>query len=236
MYEQQITALLRPYHAATAALDKLTGRIAARLKQEPCPPPANIAGQVLDAVRWADDAACEKYAALLAASMDPERRQIVHPAFSAIIGQLDEAEDMLLHQLQQRRAMPTADCYLCRMRKEGNFTSRLVEAHDSAIKLIGRMTDCLPADGDYARVQAAIDNLLRLQLIELPMREGRMALEQIQDDAIETLYMLFEQVIAQAAADMRTHMPAYREGQIRLCTGRIMFTEFGKRFVQACLW
>ena len=236
MYEQQVAALLLPYHADPAALEKLTGRIAARLEQQPCPPPANVAGQVLDAARWADDAACETYAALLAASMDAERRAIVHPAFAAIIGQLDETEGRLLRDLQQRNAIPTADCYLCRMRKEGNFTSRLVEAHDGAIKLIERMTDCLPADGDYARVQAAIDNLLRLRLVELHMHGQRMALADIQDDAFETLYMLFEQAVAQAAEDIRTRVPAYQEGEIRLRPGNITLTEFGKRFVQACLW
>lgn len=235
MFEQQITAHLRPYSSNAAACEKLTGRIAARLKTEPCVPPANIAGQVLDAARWADETACEKYAALLAASMDIERQHMVHPAFPSIIGQMDSLEDQFLRQLQKRQAVPVADCYLCRMRKGGNFASRLVESGTGAVKLIARMTDFLPEDGDYARVQAAMDNLLRLQLIELHMQEERVSLEEIQEDAFETLYMLFEQVITQAVHDIREQVPGYQDAQIRLHTGSIGLTEFGRRFVQTCL-
>ncbi|MDO5784459.1 MAG: Abi-alpha family protein [Eubacteriales bacterium] len=235
MFEQQLTAYLQSYSPNTAALEKLTGRIAARLEGEPCLPPANIAGQALDAARWADDAACEKYAALLAASMDPERQKTVHPAFPSIISQIDSIEDAFLCQLQKRQAIPAADCYLCRMRKGGNFASRPVESGTGAVKLIARMTDFLPEDGDYARVQAAIDNLLRLQLIELRMHAERISLEEIQEDAFETLYMLFEQVIAQTAQDIREHVSGYQDAQLRLHPGSIVLTEFGRRFVQTCL-
>ncbi len=236
MFEQQITAYLQSYSPNPAALERLRDRIAARLRAEPCPPPANVAGQALDAARWADDAACEKYAALLAASMNTEQRRIVHPAFASMIVQMDDTETSFLHMLQQRGRIPTADCYLCRMRREGNFTARLVECDNSAVKLIGRMTDFLPEDGDYARVQAAIDNLLRLQLIELHMHAERVTLQDVQEDAFETLYLLFEQVIEQTVQDVQTHIPSYQEGQLRLHPGNIALTELGSRFVQTCLW
>ena len=97
------------------------------------------------------------------------------------------------------------------------------------------MTDFLPADGDYARVQAAIDNLIRLQLIEVHMRSEREELTQIQNDIYETIYLLFEQVINQTVDEFRERFPKYHGGQIRLSTGNIMLTVLGGRFIRVCL-
>lgn len=235
MFEQQIIEYLRPYSPNDGVLQTISALVAQHITEEPYQPPSNIAGSVLHRCIWADEVTCSGYAKLLAASMTKETRDLVHPAFVSIVGQLDSLDLEFLRTLRDRVTMGIANCYLCKTKKEGGFASRQVEIKSSVVKVISRMTDFLPADGDYARVQAAIDNLIRLQLIEVHMRSEREELTQIQNDIYETIYLLFEQVINQTVDEFRERFPKYHGGQIRLSTGNIMLTVLGGRFIRVCL-
>lgn len=235
LFEQQITEYLKPYSPNEGVLKTMSALVAERMTEEPCMPIPSIAGPVLIHCIWADEETCSGYACLLAASMSPEKRGLVHPAFASIVGQLDSLDLAFLHTLCERVTMGVANCYLCKTKKEGGFASRQVEIKSSAVKVISRMTEFLPEDGDYARVQATIDNLIRLQLIEIHMRSEREELAQIQSDVYENIYMLFEQVINKTVDEFRERFPKYHGGQIRLSTGNIMLTTLGTRFIRVCL-
>ena len=158
----------------------------------------------------------------------------VHPAFVSMVGQMDDMDMLLLRNIREQQAMPIADCYLSRMKKGLGLAGKMVEDTASAIPIVLHMTAFLSTDGDYERVQAAMDNLLRLRLIDIRMREERRALEEIQDDAYEDIYMLFEPAVAQAVQQLCSSRPEYREWSIRMQEGNIVLTALGSRFLQVC--
>lgn len=235
MFEQQVTEYLKPYSHDEDVLETMSALVAERITQEPCRPVPSIVAHVLMDCTWADEITCIGYANLLAANMNPQKCGFVHPAFVAIVGQLDSLDLAFLRTLRDRVTMGVANCYLCKTKKESGFSCRQVEIRSSAVKVISRMTEFLPEDGDYARVQAAIDNLIRLQLIEVHMRSEREELAQIQSDVYENIYMLFEQVINNTVDEFRERFPKYHGGQIRLSTGNIIMTALGSRFIRVCL-
>lgn len=235
LFEQQIMDYLKPYSQNEDILQKMSMLVADRMSEEPCMPTSCIAGPVLMHCAWADDKTCSGYANLLAASMSPRKRDLVHPAFVEIASQLDSLDLAFLRKLHDRVTLGVVNCYLCKTKKEGMFVSCPVEIKSSAIKVISRMTDFLPPDGDYARVQATIDNLIRLQLIEVHMRSEREELTQIQNEVYENIYLMFEQVINQTVDEFRERFPKYHGGEIRLRTGNIMLTALGGRFIRVCL-
>lgn len=235
MFEEQVTNYLEPCSPNGDVLEELSFRVAQRIQREPCAPRPSIAGPALQQCVWADEYMLNRYASLLATCMDPEHQRLVHPAFVSMIAQMDDLDCAFLRKLSERVTMGVATCYLCRTKKEGSFTTRQVEIKSSAVKVIQRMTEFLPDDGDYARVQAAIDNLIRLQLIEVHMRSEREQLSEIQGDTYENIYLLFEQVIEKTVQEFCERFPKYQCGQVCLSTGNIVLSAFGMRFVRACL-
>lgn len=235
MFDELVAEYLKPFSPNDDILEDLSFRVAQRLTQKPCPPERSIAGPAFQQCVWADEFMLERYASLLASCMDPERQRLVHPAFVAAAGEMDSLDSAFLRTLNERVTMGIATCYLCKTKKESGFTARQVEIKSTAVKMIQRMTEFLPEDGDYARVQAAIDNLLRLQFIEIHMRSEREELSEIESDVYENIYMLFEQVINKTVEEFRQRFPKYQGGHVRLSTGNIVLSAFGSRFVRACL-
>ncbi|MDO4287193.1 MAG: DUF4393 domain-containing protein [Eubacteriales bacterium] len=234
MFEEQIITYLQSYEMKSTDMEELSGRIGRRLTEQPCMPDSRVAGNCMLQYSWADEKQREAYAALLAADMDEKTKTQVHPAFVSIISQMDETDMLLLNRIREQRAMPIADCYLSRMKKSGSFSGKTMEDMAGSMKLIMHMTTFLPTDGDYEHVQAAIDNLLRLHLIEIHMQEERHALEEIQENEYEDIYMLFQQIIEETVTQLCSRYPECRERRIRLHTGNISFTAFGSRFLRVC--
>lgn len=234
MFEEQIAAYLKSYCTEQAVLKEISAKIGRRLTDQPCKPAANIAAHVMLQYSWAEEAQKEQYAALLAASMHVGNRTQVHPAFVSIISQMDNTDMALLDVIWKQRSMPVEDCYFSHMKKGGGFSGKPEEDIISSIQLIARMTKFLPPDGDYERIQAAIDNLIRLQLVEIHMNAERQSLEQIQDNQYEDIYMLFQQVIDETVKQFCDQYPQYKERKIRLHTGNIILTALGTRFLRVC--
>lgn len=234
MFEEQIITYLQSYGMKSTDVEELSGRIGMRLTEQPCMPDSRIAGNCILQYGWADEKQQEAYAALLAADMHEKMRTQVHPAFVSIISQMDETDMLLLSKIREQQSMPIVDCYLSRMKKGGSFSGKMMEDMASSIPLIMHMTAFLPTDGDYEHVQAAIDNLLRLHLIEMHMQEERHALEEIRDNEYEDIYMLFQQVIEETVTQLCSRYPECGERRIRLHTGNMSFTAFGSRFLRVC--
>lgn len=235
MFEEKIAEYLKPCSPNDDVLEELSFRVGLRMKQEPCQPAPSIVGPVLQQCVWADEFMLDRYANLLASSMTPERCELIHPAFIPVVSQMDQLDGSFLRTLWEQVTMGVANCYLCKTKKDSAFGTRQVEIKSTAVKMIQRMTLFLPEDGDYARVQASIDNLLRLQLIEVHMRSEREELSEIESDVYENIYLMFEQVIQKTVEEFRERFPKYQGGQVRLSTGNIVLTAFGRRFVRTCL-
>ncbi len=235
MFEEKIAEYLKPCSPNQEVLEDLTARVGRRMTQEPYQPEYSIAGPAMQQCIWADEWMLERYANLLASSMDAERRRQVHPSFVSVVGQMDQLDGAFLRELCKQVTMGVANCYLCKTKKDGTFGSRQVEIKSTAIKMIQRMTLFLPDDGDYARVQAAIDNLIRLQLIEVHMSSERLSLTEIEGDVYENIYLMFEPVIQKTVEEFRERFPKYQGGEVRMSTGNIVLTAFGGRFVRTCL-
>ena len=160
MFEQQITEYLQPYGMKPAVQEEIVAAVGSRLTQQPCRPDPALAGNLLLQYGWAGEPQKQRYTALLAAAM--QDGSTVHPAFPSLVSQMDETDLTLLDAIGKQGRMPVLDCYLSRMKKSSGFTGKPSEDVATSIELVTRMTDFLPADGDYERIQAAIDNLLRL--------------------------------------------------------------------------
>lgn len=235
MYKEQILEYLRPYSRNDENLERMADLVAQKMTAKPCQPDPNIAGQALDMSSWSNNTMRNRYASLLTASMTPEKRAQVHPAFISVASQMDALDYALLLHLSNQVVMSVADCYICRTRREGGFGNKQTEVPESALKLVQRMTEFLPEDGDYSRVQASIDNLLRQQLIVINMKSQREPLEDVRGESYENIYMLFEPVITETKEKFQERFPEYANGQLRLRTGVLTLTAFGRRFVRSCM-
>ncbi|MCD8355351.1 MAG: DUF4393 domain-containing protein [Clostridia bacterium] len=234
MFEEQIAAYLKPYCTQQDILEQISVKIGNRIAEQPCKPVASIAGHVMLHYSWAEETQKELYAALLAASMHTEKRTQVHPAFVSIVSQMDDTDMELLDIIRKQHSMPVEDCYFSHMKKGGGFTGKPEEDIASSVQLIARMTKFLPQDGDYERIQAAIDNVIRLQLVEIHMDAERQSLEQIQDNQYEDIYMLFQQVVDGTVKQLCDRYPQYKGRIVRLHTGNMILTAFGTRFLRVC--
>ena len=98
------------------------------------------------------------------------------------------------------------------------------------------MTLVMPQDGDYERVQAALDNLQRLHLVTIQMQEESRDPAEVANNLYEDIYLLFEQVIQQTKEQVIQRNPRYQERKIRLYVGEIVLTALGSRFLRVCKW
>ena len=232
MFEQQITEYLQPYGMKPAVQEDIVAAVGSRLTQQPCRPDPALAGNLLLQYSWAGEPQKQRYAALLAAAM--QDGSTVHPAFPALVSQMDETDLTLLDAIGKQGRMPVLDCYLSRMKKSSGFTGKPCEDVATSIELVTRMTDFLPADGDYERVQAAIGNLLRLHLVDIRMYAERQALEDMQDNRYEDIYLLFQPVVDETVKQFCDRFPQYRERSVRLHAGNMTLTALENRFLRVC--
>lgn len=232
MFEQQITGYLQPYHIEPAMQEEIAAAVDRRLTQRPCQPAPALAGNILMQYGWAGEQQKVRLIALLAAAMQED--STVHPAFPFLVSQMDATDLALLDTIGKQGRMPVLDCYLSRMKKSGGFTGRPCEEIATSVELVTRMTEFLPEDGDYERVQAAIDNLLRLRLVEIRMYAERQALEEMQDNRYEDIYLLFQPVVDETVKQFCERFPQYRERSVRLQAGNLTLTALGSRFLRVC--
>lgn len=234
LFERQIAEFLSPYSTDTEILEEIVSGIAERTELMPCKPAGNIAGPILQQYVWSDELMRKRFRKLLGTAMNPELSQFVHPAFVAIAAQMNDLDWDFMRTLRENVTLGVANCYLCKTQSIGGDFERQ-EIKDSSIKVLSRMTEFLPKDGDYVSIQTALDNLTRLQLIEIHMRSERKERAELAGDAYETIYMMYENLIEETVEGFRERFPKYHGGELRLSTGDIMMTAFGTRFVRACM-
>ncbi|MDD6611825.1 MAG: Abi-alpha family protein [Clostridiales bacterium] len=232
MFEQQITAYLQPYGMEPAVQEEIADAVGRRLTQQPCQPAPALAGNILLQYGWAGEQQKARYIALLAAAMQED--STVHPAFPFLVSQMDATDLSLLDTIGKQGRMPVLDCYLSRMKKSGGFAGKPCEDVVTSVELVTRMTEFLPEDGDYERVQAAMDNLLRLGLVDIRMYAERQALEDMQDNRYEDIYLLFQPVVDETVKQFCDRFPQYRERSVRLHAGNLTLTALGSRFLRVC--
>ena len=115
---------------------------------------------------WAQEAHQASLNSLIEAARSGEQ---VHPAFASMAVELDEIDRVLLDQLREQR-IAVLDCCLSRMTRDKTFAGRKEAEHGTEIPLVSHMTMIMPQDGDYEHVQAALDNLQRMNLIAVRMQ------------------------------------------------------------------
>lgn len=232
VFEQKIIEYLKPYGMESSAQEELAAAIGSRLTQPPCQPNTMVAGNLLLQYRWAGKPQQQRYVALLTAAM--QNNSNVHPAFPFFISQMDETDFMLLDAIGRKGSMAVLDCYLSRMKKSGGFAGKSCEDVATSVELVTRMTQFLPTDGDYERVQMSMDNLFRMRLIDIRMYAERQALEDVQDNQYEDIYMIFQPVIDETVKRICDRFPQYRDRSVRLHAGNLILTALGSRFLQIC--
>ncbi|MGN1014575.1 MAG: Abi-alpha family protein [Butyricicoccus sp.] len=174
----------------------------------------------------------KRCAALLASAMNPKRAEKLHPAFVALPGELSEQDWAILDQMEEQ-PLPVMNCVLCRVKKSG--TGPL--ARESTVlmrELIPRLTARTPEHGDLIGLQVCYDNLLRLGLADLHMDEECRDPASVQEEAYETIYLMYEDLIAQTYKSACEGMRASGDCQIRVQTGWFSVTAMGRRFVRFC--
>ena len=98
------------------------------------------------------------------------------------------------------------------------------------------MTMIMPQDGDYEHVQAALDNLQRMNLIAVRMQTESKAPADVANNIYEDIYLLFEQVVERTRQQIVQQHPQYKERSVRLYAGEIVLTALGSRFLRVCKW
>jgi hypothetical protein len=144
--------------------DFVSSRVAEKLKFTPPediqPPKPNIAGPVLDALRYSghEPTLRELYANLLAASLDKQTATIAHPAFVEVIKQLSPDEARLMKLFAVDRPFPIITV---RAESDEGKGGKDILAR---VSLLGLEAHCQHPE----LTPAYLDNLSRLGLIEIP--------------------------------------------------------------------
>lgn len=181
---------------------------------------------------WAQEAHQASLNSLIEAARSGEQ---VHPAFASMAVELDEIDRVLLDQLREQR-IAVLDCCLSRMTRDKTFAGRKEAEHGTEIPLVSHMTMIMPQDGDYEHVQAALDNLQRMNLIAVRMQTESKAPADVANNIYEDIYLLFEQVVERTRQQIVQQHPQYKERSVRLYAGEIVLTALGSRFLRVCKW
>ena len=172
---------------------------------------------------------------LLASASLPKRANRIHPAFLAVIPQLSEEDCEILKDLSVN-PIAVLDCMIglvsthkCGLLTRESVTSERVEP------LIPLLTARTPKNGDLLTLQICLENLLRLGLAERRMNPTLQEPSQVNDDAVETIYLMYEELIGQTAEHYRSSHPLQRDAVCYLRTGQLVLSTMGRRFVRYCL-
>ena len=195
----------------------LSTRVAEKLRDVPPerikPPAPNVVGPALEALRFTghEEALREMYANLLASSLDTNTARSAHPSFVDTIRNMSPDEAQIMRLFATRPSFPLVDV---KEKKDKGFTLRVANASH-----IGKEARC----EHPILVQAGLDNLCRLGLLEIPHDEylmGENLYEPIEQE--EELQVLKREVEASG----RTVV--FQRKVIRR-------TVFGQQFCEACI-
>lgn len=172
---------------------------------------------------------------LLASGSHPKRADRVHPAFLFMIPQLSEEDCEILRDLTER-PIAVLDCMagLVTTQKSGLFTRESIttERVEPIIPLLIART---PKNGDLLTLQVCLENLLRLGLVKRQMNPALQEPSQVNDDAAETIYLMYEEMIRQTMENFRNGQPTRRDAICYLRTGQLVLSVLGRRFVRYCM-
>ena len=225
MQKKELLSCFLPY-TDHACAERMAESLVGRVSEPYCAPRPALAAALLEQFRWAEGGVRDALTAMMAHAMQPEVE--VHPAFPQLVGQLSELELKLFSEIQKQPDFPVLDFFFCLMRKENLLTQlgKDDEVELSSIELVRRTTSFVP-DDRYYLVQAGLENLLRLGLIEIVMQPKKCSLTKLTDERLEQIYMTFEPVITAEAEQILQKYPYMRKGEVRAQAGIIRTTTFG---------
>lgn len=178
---------------------------------------------------------CGMLVKLLASASNPKRADRIHPAFLSMIPQLSEEDCEILRDLA---ACPIVvlDCLagLVTTQKSGLFTRESVTT-ERVEPLIPLLTARTPKNGDLLTLQVCLQNLLRLGLAEMQMNPDLQEPSQVNDDELETIFLMYEELIRQTMESFQNSYPVRRDAVCYLRTGRLVLSSMGRRFVRYCI-
>lgn len=216
-----------PIHAARAALEpRIEGykkRIEEKVSKIPedrlVNPPLNIVGPALEASRYhiEDEELQEMFASLIAASMDLQTKDQVHPSYVEVIKQLSSMDSNVLLALDKERNCPI-----------GSIVAELNPGVHHTIKM-----DVIPFDEMNIETIdlycSSVQNLKRLSLVEVDYTRNYMV-EHAYDTLLE--HPIMEQF--KEEYNKPGKYPRLAGRPIVLQRGIWYFTTFGERFLKCC--
>lgn len=225
MQKEDLLSCFLPYTDEACAA-RMASCLADRVSELVNQPEPMFAAAVLRRFRWAQGGVRDALAALMAHAMQTESE--VHPAFPEIIGQMSEMELQLFFKIMEQSEFPVLDFYLCLMQKESLLAQlgKDDEVELRCAELVRRTTSFVP-DDRYYYVQAGLDNLLRLGLIEIQMEAKKHSLTKVEDERLERIYMTFEPAVTAEAKRVKRNRPYMSNGEVRVQTGMIRLTTLG---------
>lgn len=190
------------------------------------PPPINVAGPVIEALRFAgsDETLRELYANLLATAMDSATTTDAHPAFVEMLKQMTPDEARLVSHFSTGALLPFIDVDVRTKPPDGGgFANVVGRARMGQLSLIAEDARC--ADPD--RIVRYLDNLERLGLIA--RRAGQFYLE---PEVYERL--MEDDPLAEIAAEIEAGDNNLVGAPI-LIKGHVEVTALGGQFIESCV-
>ena len=224
-----LNVLLTPFSGLVWGYERveeyLRAALAERLQDVPeerlVPPPINVAGSAIDAMRFTGDVdeLREMFANLVAWSMDSETASDAHPSFVEIIKQLSADEARIMRFLGERWVSYGVITYpvvhLRRDEKERPGAFFLVMRNFSDL---GEKAKCQDPNG----IQVYLDNLCRLELCRL---QGNALASGERYSSLES-HEFPKQVMENIDKD---------KYNARIERDHILITEYGFAFIKACV-
>ena len=197
---------------------KVSERLASVPVEDIGPPKPNVGGPAIEALRYTghEEELRNLYAGLLASSMTKQKRSQAHPAFVEVIKQLTPDEAVIIRRLASAKNYPTI------LRSTQKYTTNAddevaIVPFETIRNNFPRLCRDFPLT-DSAMTSAYLDNLLRLQVLELHFEESHC----FRDNAFNRLRESY------TAVHEQIEMEYEREESLR-------FTQFGEQFVDVCV-
>lgn len=200
--------------------------VAPKMRSMPRSPDPRVAVPILNGVRLCagSDSLQEIYAELLAASMDPEFAERVHPGFEATLRQMSSSDVRILQILHASESWPVVNPVIRHLGVvRGQGSARPVVAGETDASLRFAFPSLMETHGE--RIPGGIDSLVRLGILAL----GNELLDATDDDyrklASEPV------VVAAATALMASH--GSQNSAIEYRRESVTTTHYGKGLLAA---
>lgn len=197
------------------SLDKKFSEIPEENLQEP---KMNILGPALESTKYffEEEHYREMFANLISASADTKFNNNIHPSFAEVIKQLTHFDAKLLSHIIKLDSIPTVSIFA---------------ANDifSGYELMNNFTEISATNTEYECYKLAIDNLVRLNLIDIPYMASftdKSKYDYLKNSKIVNDYLnVFKQ---SKEIDHTVYKIELKEGVINL-------TNYGRKFISICL-